>query len=170
MLWLYAKLESSNLLLFKAAGDSIVDMNDLSEFKTQELSNIIWAYATAGESHPRLFSKFADHIVEMKDLGQFKPQELSNIVWAFATAGKSHPLLFQKLAVVGIERFNDFNPQNVANFLWAYATVGWLGAGDRSARVPASLHFHPNNLSVLLLPAGVDIRPPLALPATRCSC
>ena len=46
----------------------------------------------------------------------------------------------------------------------------WLGVGDRSARVPASLRFHPNNLSVLLSPAGVDIRPPLALPATRRSC
>ena len=67
MLWSYAKLESSNLLLFKAAGDSIVGMNDLSEFWPQSLSNIIWAYATAGESHPQLYRIFGDHIVAMKD-------------------------------------------------------------------------------------------------------
>ena len=54
MLWSYAKLESSNSLLFKAAGDLIVVMNDLSEFKPQELSNIVWSYATARESHPQL--------------------------------------------------------------------------------------------------------------------
>jgi hypothetical protein len=82
MLLSYAKLESSNSLLFKAAGDSIVGMNDLSEFWPQALSNIIWSYATAGESHPQLYRKFGDHIVGMKYLGLFKPQELSNIIWA----------------------------------------------------------------------------------------
>jgi hypothetical protein len=123
MLWSYAKLESSNSVLFKAAGDSIVGMNDLREFKPQELSNIAWAYAIVGESHTQLFSKFADHILAMKDLGLFKPQDLSNIVWAYATAGQSHPLLFQKLAVVAIARCNEFNSQGIANLLWAYATV-----------------------------------------------
>jgi hypothetical protein len=32
MLWSYAKMESSNLVLFKAAGNLIVGMNDLSEY------------------------------------------------------------------------------------------------------------------------------------------
>ena len=105
MLLSYAKLESSNSLLFKAAGDSIVGMNDLSEFWPQALSNIIWSYATAGKSHPRLFRKFANHIVAMNDLGQFKPQELSNIIWAYATTGQRHPKLYIKIAhhIVGIK-------------------------------------------------------------------
>jgi hypothetical protein len=51
MLWSYAKLDSSNSVLFKAAGDLIVGMNDLSEFWPQAISNIVWAYATACESH-----------------------------------------------------------------------------------------------------------------------
>lgn len=53
--------------------DHIVAMNDLEQFKQQELSNILWAYATAGESHPQLFSKVSDHIVGIKDLSVFLP-------------------------------------------------------------------------------------------------
>ena len=124
MLWSYAKLESSNLVLFKAAGDLIVVKHDLSEFWPQHFSNILWSYATAGQSHPKLFSKLGDNIVAMRDLGQFKPQDLSNILWSYATTGKSHPLLFQKLALVAISRCNKFNPQEIANSLWAHATVG----------------------------------------------
>ena len=82
MLWAYAKMGSSNIVLFKATGDLIVGMKDLSTFLPQHLSNIIWACATADESHQRLFLKLSNHIVAMKDLGQFKPQELSNIAWA----------------------------------------------------------------------------------------
>jgi hypothetical protein len=71
--------ESSNSLLFKAAGDSIEGMNDLSKFWPQDFSNIVWSYATAGEAHPKLFSKFGDHII-VTELQQFKPQDFSNIL------------------------------------------------------------------------------------------
>ena len=123
MLWSYAKLESSNLLLFKAAGDSIVDMNDLSEFKPQELSNIIWAYATAGESHPQLYRKFADHIVAMKDLQHFKPQELSNFLWAYATVGIIDLHLFTSFAPAVSSVLGQCNSRNVAIIAWAYAVA-----------------------------------------------
>jgi len=128
MLWSYAKLESSNLLLFKAAGDSIVDMNDVGEFNPQDLSNIIWAYATAGESHPKLFNKFGNHIVAMKDLGQFLPQHLSNIAWAYATAGESHPKLYSKFGdhIVAMKDLRHFKPQDFSNIIWSYATAGEL--------------------------------------------
>jgi hypothetical protein len=126
MLWSYAKLESSNSLLFKAAGNSIVGMNDLSEFWPQALSNIVWAYATAGKSHSKLFSKFGDHIVAMKDLGQFKPQDFSNILWSFSTAGESHPKLFSKLGnhIVAMKDLSIFISQALSNIIWAYATAG----------------------------------------------
>jgi hypothetical protein len=68
MLLSYAKMKSTNSMLFKTAGDSIVGMNDLSGFMPQAISNIIWAYSTAGESHPQLFSKFGDDIVAMRNL------------------------------------------------------------------------------------------------------
>ena len=125
MLWSYAKIKSSNSVLFKAVGDSIVGMNDVGEFKPQELSIIIWAYATAGESHPKLFSKLGDHIASLDDLGEFKPQELSNIIWAYATAGEAHPKLFSKLGdhVVSINELNAFKPQDFSNIVWAYATT-----------------------------------------------
>jgi len=136
MLWSYAKMESSNSLLFAAVGDSIMGMNDLRQFMPQELSNIVWSYATVGES-PKLFSKFGDHIVAMKDLRHFKPQELSNIVWAYATAGQLHPLLFQKLADVAIASFNKYNSQDIANLLWAYATVGLIDSQLFTSFAPA---------------------------------
>jgi len=126
MLWSYAKMESSNSVLFKAAGDTIVDMNDVGEFKPQELSNIIWAYATAGESHPKLYRKFGDHIVGMNDLNRFDPQALSNIIWSYATAGKSHPQLYCKLGdhIVAMRDLNAFKPQDFSNIIWSYATAG----------------------------------------------
>ena len=125
MLLSYAKMKSTNLVLFKAAGDSIVGMNDLSEFWPQALSNIIWAYATAGESHPQLFSKFGDHIVAMKDLNRFDPQALSIIIWTFATAGEAHPKLFSKIGdhIVAMKDLSSFLPQHFSNILWAYATA-----------------------------------------------
>jgi len=126
MLWSYAKLESSNSVLFKAAGDSIVCMNDLSEFWPQSLSNIIWAYATAGESHPQLYKKLADHIVAMNDLGQFLPQALSNIIWSYTSARETHPKLFSKFGdhIAGMKNLNEFQPQALSNIVWAYATAG----------------------------------------------
>jgi hypothetical protein len=126
LLWSYAKMESSNSLLFTAVGDSIVGMNDLSEFKPQELSNIIWAFATAGESHPKLFNKFGNHIVAMKDLGQFKPQHLSNIIWSYATSRETHPQLFKIFGdhIAGMKDLRQFKPQDFSNIIWAYATSG----------------------------------------------
>jgi hypothetical protein len=126
MLWSYAKVELSNSLLFKAAGDVIMGMNDLSEFQPQHFSNILWSYATAGQSHPRMFHKFADHIVAMKDYRNFLPQHFSNIAWAYATAGVSHPQLFSTFAkhIVLIKDLRKFLPQHFSNILWAYVKVG----------------------------------------------
>jgi hypothetical protein len=69
MLWSYAKVESSNSVLFKTAGDLIVGMNDLSEFEPQHFSNILWAYATAGQSHPLLFQKVTLVAISRCNLG-----------------------------------------------------------------------------------------------------
>jgi hypothetical protein len=158
MLWSYAKLESSNSVLFKTAGDSIVDMNDLSEFWPQALSNIIWSFATAGKSHPKLFSKFGDHIVAMDDLSGFKPQGLSNIIWAYAAAGESHPQLYNKLAnqIVGMKDLRQFLPQNFSNIIWSYATAGkshpklFSKFGEHIVGMMDLGQFKPQELSNLL--------------------
>jgi hypothetical protein len=125
MLWSYGKLKSSNLVLFKAAGDSIEGMKDLSGFMPQALLNIVWSYATAGEAHPKLFSKFGDHII-VTELQQFKPQDFSNILWSFSTAGESHPKLFSKLGdhIVAIGDLGQFKSQELSNLIWAFATAG----------------------------------------------
>jgi hypothetical protein len=155
MLWSYAKNEASNSVLFKAAGDLIVGMDDLSEFSPQSLSNIIWAYATAGESHPQLFSKFTDHIVAMNDLDQFKPQELSNILWAYATAGESHPQLFSKVSdhIVEMKNLSAFLPQHFSNIVWSYATAGeshpqlYSKFGDHIVEMTDFRSFGPQHFS-----------------------
>ena len=158
MLWSYAKMESSNSVLFKAAGDLIVVMNDLSEFKPQELSNIVWSYATARESHPQLCRKFADHIVAMKDLGQFKPQVLSNIVWSYATARETHPKLFSKFAdhIVALDDVGQFKPQELSNIIWAYATSGeahprlFSKVSDHIVAMKDLRHFKPQDFSNII--------------------
>jgi hypothetical protein len=126
MLWSYAKMKSPNLVLFKALGDLIVGMNDLSGFNSQDISNIVWSYTTAGEAHPQLYSKFSDHVIAMKDLGQFKPQHLSNIIWAYATAGESHPQLYKKIGdhIVAMKVLGQFKPQDLSNIVWSHATAG----------------------------------------------
>jgi hypothetical protein len=83
-----------NLLLFKAAGDSIVALDDMVEFWPQALSNIAWAYATAGKKNPWLFKYVVNHIVALKDLSVFNSKDLSNIAWAYTTAGESHYKLY----------------------------------------------------------------------------
>jgi hypothetical protein len=125
MLWSYAKMKSSNSVLFKAAGDHIVAMKDLGKFNSQDFSNIIWSYATAGEAHPKLFMKFGDHIVRMKDLSGFNSHDLSNILWSYATAGESHPQLYSKLGdhIVAMKDLNRFDPQALSNIIWSYSTA-----------------------------------------------
>jgi hypothetical protein len=158
MLWSYAKMKSSNSVLFKAAGDSIVGVNDLGEFKPQDFSNILWSFATAGESHPKLYSKLGDHIVVMKDLGQFKPQELSNLIWAYATAGESHPKLFSKIAdhIVVMKDLNRFDPQALSNIIWAHATAGeshpklFEKVADHIVRMRDLSSFLPQHFSNIL--------------------
>jgi hypothetical protein len=158
MLWSYAKMKSSNSVLFKKSGDSIVGMNDLSGFMPQAISNIIWAYATAGKSHPKLFSKLGDHIVLMKDLGQFLPQHLSNIIWAYATAGESHPKLFSKIGdhIVAMKDLNRFDPQALSNIIWGYATAGeshpllFSKLADHIVTMRDLGQFKPQELSNLL--------------------
>ena len=126
MLWSFATMESSNSVLFKAAGDHIVALDNLSSFKPQELANIAWAYATADQSHPQLFNIIAKHIVALYDLWNFLPQALSNIVWSYASAGESHPQLFNIISkhIVALDNLWNYLPQALSNIVWAYATAG----------------------------------------------
>ena len=155
ILWSYAKIEASNSVLFKAAGDLIVGMEDLSEFCPQSLSNILWAYATADESHPQLFSKVGDHITAMKDLGAFLPQHFSNISWSYATADESHSLLFSKVGdhITAMKDLGAFLPQHFSNIVWSYATADELHSllfskvGDHIVALDDLRDFLPQALS-----------------------
>jgi hypothetical protein len=158
MLWSYAKLGTSNSVLFKTAGDLIVGMNVLEEFKQQELANIVWSYATAGMSHPKLYKKLSDHIVSMKDLNRFDSQALSNIIWAYATAEESHPQLFSKLGdhIVAMKDLGLFKPQALSNIVWSFSTAGkshpklFSKVGDHIVAMNDFSSFLPQHFSNIL--------------------
>ncbi|KAL3775652.1 hypothetical protein ACHAW5_008122 [Stephanodiscus triporus] len=126
MVWAYANVRASKSTLFKAAGDSVVTLENLKGFKPQEISNILWVYALAEESHPWLCKKFTDHIVALHDFRDYGSQALSNILWAYATASILHPRLFKRLSdhVVAMKDLSWFKPQEISNITWAYATAG----------------------------------------------
>jgi len=158
MLWSYAKMESSNSVLFKAAGDSIVGMNDVGEFWPQSLSNIIWAYATSGEPHSQLYEKLGDHVVAMNDLNRFLPQDFSNIIWAYATARETHPQLFKRFGdhIAGMKDLGQFKPQGLSNIIWSYATAGeshsqlFSKVSDHIASLDDLGQFNPQDLSNII--------------------
>jgi hypothetical protein len=152
MLLSYAKLESSNSMLFKAAGDLIVGMNDLSEFWPQSLSNIIWAYATAGQSHPLLFQKLA--VVAISRRNEFNSQNIANLLWAYATVGIIDRHLITSFAPAVKLVLSQCNSQNVANIAWAYAVANVndpsLFNSDFMIALQAKANgFVPENLSQL---------------------
>ena len=53
MVWAFEKVGSSNPQLFDGASNSIVAMNNLGDFKSQELANLGIAFAKAEELHHR---------------------------------------------------------------------------------------------------------------------
>eukprot|EP00984_Skeletonema_dohrnii_P015300 scaffold6582_cov83-Skeletonema_dohrnii-CCMP3373.AAC.1 len=125
MMWAFATVNKSHVVLFEAIGDQVVAFEHLGEFRPQALSNTVWAYATANVPHPKLFEKVANHIVESNRLDRYIPQDLSIIAWAYSTAGVHHPKLFEKVAnhIVQSKSLDRFNPQNLSNIVWAYATA-----------------------------------------------
>jgi hypothetical protein len=152
MLWSYAKVESSNSLLFKAAGDVIMGMKDLSAFKPQELSNIVWSYATTRESHPLLFQKVA--LVAISRHNEYNSQSIANILWAYATVAIIDQHLFTSFAPAVKSVLGQCSSQNVANIAWAYAVANVndpvIFNTDFVAALQAKANdFVPENLSQL---------------------
>ncbi|KAL7536607.1 hypothetical protein ACHAXR_007281 [Thalassiosira sp. AJA248-18] len=83
---LFKKVEQSNPKLFEKVADHIIAHGYLSDFKAQELSNIVWAFATANIIHPRLFGTMAAHVASHIDMKALNRQGRINLLWAFEKA------------------------------------------------------------------------------------
>lgn len=61
-----------------------------SQFKSQEIKDILWAFSKIGIRHPSLFKSVSEHLVGIigpgkpRGLTEFSPQGLGNTAWAFA--------------------------------------------------------------------------------------
>ena len=106
-----------------------------SDFKPQELTNLVWAFATLKWRHARLFEQLAD--VASARLAEFTPQGLSQTLWAYSKLGLTkhglgltkHELgltrhgLFGAVASAALPRLASFDPQSIATLAWAFANL-----------------------------------------------
>lgn len=115
-------------------------MDQLDEFNSQELANLLYAFANAGRADHILFEALSAQVVKRledkskltsKDKKQRpKPQEFSNSVWAFASAGLRNEGQIKLIeAVADALDYNDgailkeFKPQELSNTAWGVATL-----------------------------------------------
>ena len=100
----------------------IVALDNLGEFKAQEISNTVWSFATTEVSHPALFEKLAGHIISLDYLNEFKGQNLANTTWAFAKATVSQPRFYDKVGahIVSLDTLGEFDEQAICNLVCAF--------------------------------------------------
>ena len=73
-----------------------------SDFKPQELTNLVWAFATLKWRHARLFEQLAD--VASARLAEFSPQGLSQTLWAYSKLGLTRDDCVMKPSPASIAR------------------------------------------------------------------
>lgn len=133
--------------LFHAiANSALVDQENLSKLKPQDLSNMAWTFAVLGMSHTQFMetAKFelrrrASLFVqgETTAMNSFKGQELANSLWALATLNIPAGDLFEVLApyfemickghggVISQDFIvKSFKRQELANIAWSCAVFG----------------------------------------------
>eukprot|EP00292_Cryptomonas_paramecium_P013639 CAMPEP_0113668282 /NCGR_PEP_ID=MMETSP0038_2-20120614/3914_1 /TAXON_ID=2898 /ORGANISM="Cryptomonas paramecium" /LENGTH=220 /DNA_ID=CAMNT_0000584009 /DNA_START=66 /DNA_END=724 /DNA_ORIENTATION=- /assembly_acc=CAM_ASM_000170 len=75
--------------LLEAIEGNVVRGFDLTEFSSQEISNLLWAFARINHGCPAFYNQVTKEIVR-RELGGFSSQEICNIAWAW---GMSENLL-----------------------------------------------------------------------------
>lgn len=115
-------------------------LDQLDEFNSQELANLLYAFANAGRADHIVFEALSEQLVKrLEDKSKFtskdkkqrpKPQEFSNSVWAFASAGLRNEGQIKLIeAVADVLDYNDgailkeFKPQELSNTAWGVATL-----------------------------------------------
>lgn len=127
-------------------------VENVDNFKPQELSNSVWAFSTVGfgydeacgtNSHNDYIHVATDDPVADKAivfealeavaenalsrLDRFKAQELNNLAWGFARLGhrsERAEKLFIGVAKELVQRTWQFKPQDIGTSLWSLATAG----------------------------------------------
>ena len=96
--WGVAQLGEGSELLDAIASCVLRRLDDLGEFKAQEISNLLYAYATTGHAAPALFDVMAGYLTQSSRLHDFAPRHLTIMAWSFCVAGAFGPTLSGAIA------------------------------------------------------------------------
>jgi hypothetical protein len=166
--WSYTTARDSHPKLFSKFADHIASLDDLEQFKPQELSNLLWAYATVGIIDSQLFTSFAPAVQSV--LGRCSSQDLSNVPWSYAVSNVNDHLLFNTDFIAALRaKANDFVPANLSQLhqwqLWQDELQSGINLPPalrdkcRQAfisRLPQPSRFQDDVISVLL---SIGLRP-----------
>jgi hypothetical protein len=141
-----------------------------SEFKPQELCNLLWAYATLKVRHARLFEAFAD--AAQACMAGFTPQGLSQTIWAYSKLNLSKHALLLCAASHALPKLGSYDAQSLATLAWSFANLDvehrpLLAAVCAQAKVDRWLPTEHTTIVAALSLNDVD-GPAFAL--TLCSC
>ena len=92
-----------------------------SEFKPQEMTNLVWAFATLKWRHGRLFEQLAESATPR--LAEFTPQGLSQTVWAYSKLGLGKHALLIAAANAALPRLHTYDAQSLATLAWGFANL-----------------------------------------------
>ena len=95
--------------------------DNLRNFDSQHLANLVWAFAKLNIKNEELFDLLTKEVsYKIKD---FDPQETANLAWSFAKLDIKNKELFELLAKEASCKIKDFKPQEIANLAWSFATL-----------------------------------------------
>ena len=96
--WGVAQLGAGPELLDAIASCVLRRLDDLGEFKAQEISNLLYAYATTGHEAPALFDVMAGYLTRSSRLHDFAPRHLTILAWSFCVADAFGPTMSDAIA------------------------------------------------------------------------
>ena len=95
--------------------------DNLRNFDSQHLANLVWAFAKLNIKNEELFDLLTKEVsYKIKD---FDPQETANLAWSFAKLDIKNKELFELLGKEASYKIKDFKPQAIANLAWSFATL-----------------------------------------------
>ncbi len=96
--WGVAQLGAGPELLDAIASCVLRRLDDLGEFKAQEIANLLYAYATTGHEAPALFDVMAGYLTRSSRLHDFAPRHLTILAWSFCVADAFRPTISGAIA------------------------------------------------------------------------
>jgi hypothetical protein len=111
-IWAYGTQNIMNRTLFESLAQK--GAQKLTDFKAQEISNMLWGFASAGFFHEPFYQRAAT-VALSKDLSS---QHVANILWAFTRVRPRHPLtqwVVSNYMPLCRQHLRNFKPQEVSS-------------------------------------------------------